>query len=89
MHQSTRQIARALQADPLAYALHGGEDFELCFTALPEQIDGIRADFEQRFYCELTQVGRIGEGTRVTLVSADGSEEVLPARGYDHFRPAE
>lgn len=89
MHRDTRQIARALQADPLAFALHGGEDFELCFTAAPEQIDGMRADFEQRFHGELTRVGRITEGERVTLVAVDGSETVLPSRGYDHFRPVD
>jgi thiamine-monophosphate kinase len=49
MHEDTRRIAHAVQADPLSYALHGGEDFELCFTASPGQIEPIQADFEQQF----------------------------------------
>src|SRR5262249_56446955 len=31
--EEVRHIARALQVTPLSLALHGGEDFELCFTA--------------------------------------------------------
>ncbi len=89
MHDDTRGIAHALQADPLSYALHGGEDFELCFTAASGQIERIRADFEQRFNRSLVRVGTVGAGAGVTLKQADGSEAVLPARGYDHFRPAE
>ncbi len=89
IHDDTRQIAHALKVDPLAYALNGGEDFELCLTAAPGQIDRVRADFEQQFPCGLTRVGRISAGIAVTLIAADGWEKVLPARGYDHFRPAD
>jgi thiamine-monophosphate kinase len=87
MHEDTRRIAHALQADPLSYALHGGEDFELCFTASPGQIEPIRADFEQQFHHSLVRVGTVHQGEEVTLRHPDGSEAALPAQGYDHFRP--
>jgi len=89
VHDDTRRIAHALQVDPLSYALHGGEDFELCFTALPGQIKPIRADFEQHFNRSLVRVGTVHRGEGVTLKHPDGSEEELPAQGYDHFRPVE
>jgi thiamine-monophosphate kinase len=89
MHDDTRRVARALQADPLSYALHGGEDFELCFTAPPRQIEPIRADFEQQFHRSLVRVGTIRRGEEVTLKHPDGSEQALLAQGYDHFRPVD
>ena len=88
IHDDTRRIARALNADPLSYALHGGEDFELCFTAPLASIEAIRADFEQQFNRSFTRVGAIRHGEGVTLIQPDGSTAILPARGYDHFRPA-
>lgn len=89
IHDDTRRIAEAVQADPLSFALHGGEDFELCFTAPPMQIERLCADFEQQFQRSLARVGTIREGEGVVLRCLDGSEQVLPARGYDHFRSVE
>lgn len=89
IHDDTRRIAEALQADPLSYALHGGEDFELCFTAQTRQIEPILGDFEQQFSRSLVRVGMVRKGKEVTLRRSDGSEAVLPTRGYDHFRSAE
>lgn len=68
----------------LEEALHGGEDYELLFTAeasarVPRSIAGV----------PITAIGRIlrrGKGRpRVTLVSAGGSR-VLEARGWQHFK---
>ena len=88
IHDDTRRIAQVLNADPLSYALHGGEDFELCFTAPPGSIETIQADFEQQFNLSLVRVGAIQHGEGVTLAQPDGSTAILPSRGYDHFRPA-
>jgi thiamine-monophosphate kinase len=81
-----RRVAAALQQDPLTFALHGGEDFELCFTVPSGSIRGIQEAFQQRFDCPLTQVGVIHAGNEVTLGLPDGTAAALPARGYDHFR---
>ncbi len=89
MHDETRRIAQAIGADSLSFALHGGEDFELCFTVMPGQIERLRAEFEQQFRRSLVRVGTVHRGKDVTLKQPDGSEAVLPARGYDHFRPAD
>ncbi len=61
----------------LEQALHGGEDYELLFTArpetkLPQSACGVR----------LTRIGRIVKG-RPGSVRLDGAP--LPALGYDHF----
>jgi thiamine-monophosphate kinase len=86
LHEGARLVATTLGTDPLAYALHGGEDFELCLTASPGEIEPLRQPFTQQFQCALTRVGTIQSGTGVTLCRADGTQQPLQARGYDHFR---
>jgi thiamine-monophosphate kinase len=81
-----RQIAAALRSEALTFALHGGEDFELCLTVPPGCLHNIREVFVQQFGCALTHVGTIQAGNAVTLQLADGASVPLPARGYDHFR---
>lgn len=84
----TQQIALARGAEPLDYALHGGEDFELCMTAPAGQIEALQDAFQQQFGYPLTRVGCIQSGAGITLVRPDGTQQSLPARGYDHFRRA-
>jgi thiamine-monophosphate kinase len=86
--EEVRQVAGALQRDPLAFALDGGEDFELCFTVPPGGLRDIQAAFQQQFRCSLTRVGVIQAGSDVMLGAPDGTAAALPARGYDHFRDA-
>lgn len=62
-------------------ALHGGEDYELLFTAkreikMPNNIDGI----------PVTCIGQVVEGSEVILCYGDGRREPLQARGWEHFR---
>jgi thiamine-monophosphate kinase len=86
IHAQTRCVAQALQADALAYALHGGEDFELCLTAPPGHLTPLQPAFVQRFHCPLVRIGTIQAGSGVTLCLADGTQLSLHAQGYDHFR---
>jgi thiamine-monophosphate kinase len=68
--------------DPLALALHGGEDFELLFTVapenaarLPKRVDGV-------------QVSRIGEVTGATgtiRIREKNHEWELEPEGFEHF----
>jgi thiamine-monophosphate kinase len=62
----------------LEQALHGGEDYELLFTAparvpVPREFEGLA----------LTRIGTMRKGT-AGAVMLDG--EALPPLGYDHFR---
>jgi len=78
--------AAALPLGPgatLAMALHGGEDYELLFTApasarVPRKIAGV----------SLTEIGRIvrfkAGRPRMTLLSEKGVEPLEP-RGWEHF----
>jgi thiamine-monophosphate kinase len=71
--------------DPLALALHGGEDFEL-LAALPAgAVAGAAAALGDRFGTRLTEIGEARETPGVIVVSADGSKAPLDPEGFDHF----
>ncbi|MFY9742834.1 MAG: thiamine-phosphate kinase [Candidatus Sulfotelmatobacter sp.] len=64
----------------LELALHGGEDYELLFTARPNQaIPGRIAG------TRLTQIGRITRGRDMLLRCGETTHKLKP-RGWEHFR---
>jgi thiamine-monophosphate kinase len=73
------------QGATLDLALGGGEDYELCFAAVPGQIEARRAEFEARFGTPLTRVGTVAAGQGVLLDRADGSAPAPLSGGFDHF----
>jgi len=78
------KLSAAIAAPPLfpgatlEQALHGGEDYELLFTARPQA--RVPAEFEG---VPLTRIGVMRRG-RPVEVRLDGA--LLPVMGYDHFR---
>jgi len=66
------KVSSYLKADPLEFALGGGEDYELLFTAPPGE--------KIRAYC-------IGEITRssIKLVDSAGISKKISVKGYEHF----
>ena len=86
LHPETVRVAEHLGEDPLDYALHGGEDFELLFCVPAERWDALAAAWRERFETPLTRVGQIVDPAEgLTLVSPDGTQALTP-RGWDHFR---
>jgi thiamine-monophosphate kinase len=64
----------------LELALHGGEDYELLFTAprsrrVPARIAGV----------PITQIGHVRRGKRIFLMKNNVGYELQP-RGWEHFR---
>jgi thiamine-monophosphate kinase len=69
--------------DPLALALHGGEDFELLFTVssenaarLPKRVDGV----------EISLIGEITDKAGTVRVHEKNREWNLPPQGFEHFK---
>ena len=65
----------------LEFALHGGEAYELLFTAkqrtsVPAKIAGT----------PITCIGKITRGKKLVLVSADQARSKLKSRGWQHFQ---
>lgn len=76
--------SRHIAPDELALALHGGDDYELCFTVPPEH----RAQVEQIFTtldCAATCVGTVEPQRGIRCVDARGGIQDVTPRGYDHF----
>ena len=75
------EAAAGMGADPLAFALAGGEDYELLFTAAPGSGELIRAACLQA-RTPVTEIGVVAPGGFV--VERAGAAGPLP-EGYDHF----
>lgn len=69
--------------DPLAMALHGGDDYELLFTVPPRRVKDLRG---APGFSELSAIGQIERGGRVVLVGNEGHTEPLRLGGWDSFR---
>ena len=88
--ESLARAARLVGADPTTWAMAGGEDFELLFTADPADENRV-CELGRELNLSLTPIGRIvaGEGVSLIRQGPDGSVQALPVayQGYDHFRP--
>ncbi|HOV79474.1 MAG TPA: thiamine-phosphate kinase [Bacillota bacterium] len=80
-----RMIAREAGADPLEWALYGGEDFELVFTVNPgAEKKVVRAAAQKGI--NVYRVGEITASREVLVEWRNGEISGLAKRGYDHFR---
>ena len=75
------RVGKPAREVDLDLALHGGEDYELLFTAqpgkrIPPQIAGLG----------ITEIGRITRGRRIFVRNANPTIYELQPRGWEHFR---
>jgi thiamine-monophosphate kinase len=75
------QVGSPSKAVSVNLALHGGEDYELLFTAPP-----LRRVFSHLSGIPVTCIGEITRHKQIFLVDEDGSRTVLKPRGWEHFR---
>ena len=64
--------------------LAGGDDYELCFTASPNQRDTVLAAAAESDLT-VTRIGRITAESGLTVMDADGQAMSIERTGYDHF----
>ncbi|MGC8490844.1 MAG: thiamine-phosphate kinase [Syntrophobacteraceae bacterium] len=79
------RVARAAGADPLEWALSGGEDYELLFTAAPEDVPVLEKMVLEATGTACAQIGVISTGAGVVLRLADGTRIDPAVKGWDHF----
>lgn len=65
-----------------AYALCGGDDYELCFTLSPQQLALFQAQYAGRFH--LSVIGEICQQPGLQLLH-HGQVVALDLKGYQHF----
>lgn len=80
LSEAVRALAEKVHRDPLAWALNGGEDYQLTGTISPSDFDTIKKEMP------ITPVGRVVKkpGTGV-YVWRHGQRRLLQAKGFDHF----
>ena len=75
-------MAASANLDSLELALHGGEEYELLFTARPER----KADIEElanKVGTAITTIGEVVTGRGIQL-EREGKLEQMLARGFEH-----
>jgi len=77
-------MAQTLGEDPQAYALAGGEDYELLVAVNARAFPYLNARFCKRFGRPLHAVGHMREGSGL-FVRKGGREEPLAPTGWDHL----
>ena len=79
-------LSSALRKLPhaLPYALHGGDDYELCFTADKNRTVDIVA-LAQQCATSITQIGEIGAEPGLLARTANGDWQPIATAGYTHF----
>ncbi len=87
-----QQVAAELGADPLEWALYGGEDYELVLTVSGGKGSPLRArrlayKLKRATGTGLSFIGRIfsTRDSKVEMVRSDEEVVELSPRGYDHF----
>jgi thiamine-monophosphate kinase len=82
---SSASVAAALLGqDAEAFALAGGEDFELLVAVAPRAFAHLSARFAARFGRPLLRIGVLQADERLVVVK-QGVEEPLAPSGWDHF----
>jgi thiamine-monophosphate kinase len=77
-------LARQPQATQWTFALAGGDDYELLFTAPPQARAAVLAAGDQA-QVAVRCIGRITPGPGLQLLDGQGREQALALRGFDHF----
>lgn len=75
------QQAAETQTD---YALNGGDDYELCFTAPPANRDAVLSAAASTS-TTVTRIGTLIPGSGVQVLDAAGKDMSLTSRSFDHF----
>lgn len=70
--------------DALQYALHGGDDYELCFTTDKNHAVEI-ALLAQQYATPITQIGEISAEPGLFTRAVNGEWQPITAAGYTHF----
>ncbi|MDX9874688.1 MAG: thiamine-phosphate kinase [Spongiibacteraceae bacterium] len=82
--QALPRAAGATGPVPLAQALHGGDDYELCFTYAPGRAAEVAA-LGRQLGIAITDIGRITAQPGLFIHGRDAQRRALDARGYRHF----
>jgi thiamine-monophosphate kinase len=82
IHPETRNTASEFGEDAPAYALFGGEDYELVFTLPEDKLDAL----DRQSYSVIGEIEPLDDPANpVHIQRADGEDVPLSPGGFDHF----
>jgi thiamine-monophosphate kinase len=84
LNDDVKQLCGRRALDPLALALHGGEDFELLFTVSPENVSRLPKRVDA---VAISHIGEITEHRDVQLKEKNRLWKLEPG-GFEHFAGA-
>ncbi len=73
-------IAFSMLKMPLEYALYSGDDYHLCFTVSPANVESLK-DISSTIY----EIGEIVSGDKFVIENDSGEQKSINAGGYNHF----
>jgi thiamine-monophosphate kinase len=85
--EDLKQVAAALERDPLDLFLGESDDYELIITCSPDGVKPIEDALASIGTVAISEVGRMtGEEGNMVLIREDTSKERLTPSGWDHFK---
>jgi len=86
VHPAAAHWAQAHGLDPVAFAIAGGEDYELLIAAPPPVAQRLLERVPAETGVPLAHIGEVIAAQEVWLQRADGGRESFAIGGWDHFR---
>jgi thiamine-monophosphate kinase len=86
VHPAAAHWTQAQGLDPIAFAVAGGEDYELLIAAPPHVAQRLQERVPAETGVPLTKIGEAIAQPEVWLQRANGERESLAITGWDHFR---
>lgn len=83
------EVTAAFPQECLDFALAGGEDYELLFTASEEVVGRVKASMARSKHgadCPITVIGEITPKGGVSVVDKEGRPLAAGEKGWDHFK---
>lgn len=86
VHPAAAHWTQAQGLDPIAFAVAGGEDYELLIAAPPHVAQRLLERVPAETGVPLAHIGEVIAAQEVWLQRADGRRESFAIGGWDHFR---
>lgn len=81
-----RRLSAKAKGDEWHFALHGGEDYELLFTAAPEAAEKLQKSLEEATGTKVSIIGEVLDRKAGLRLAVPGRESLpILAKGWDHF----
>jgi thiamine-monophosphate kinase len=83
--RSVTEFFKGEREEALAWAIAGGEEYELVFT-MPDRLEPKLAEVSQKLGVQLTKIGKIVSKSSGVKIAGPGGERDLRPGGFDHFK---